>query len=139
MKKMDWSRVVVGSLMGVIMTACTATPSMNAGTAANETSTGTARKFDGTIVSFRPLTSTMLISKDEYHGNDRFPNIVQVKYTPDTQFLVDRRPATLTDIQQYMNVTIAGHMQDGHLIVETANFSTLLPKNVIPAAQASDR
>ena len=139
MKKFDWSRVIVGSLVGVIMTACTSTPFSGAAADMNGTSADPARKFDGTIVSFRPLSSTMLISKDERHGQDQYPNIIQVRYTPDTQFLVDHRPATLTDIKQYMPVTIAGHMQDGHLIVESANFSSTLPANVRPAPTAADR
>ena len=136
MNKFDWSRVIVGSLIGVILPACSAAPGAEPAAALNPADPS-ARAFNGTIVSFRPNTSTMLISKDEYHGRDNYPNIIQVKYTADTISLDHR--ATLDQIQQYMPVTIAGHMHDGHLIVETANFSSILPANVKPAPTANAR
>jgi hypothetical protein len=89
-----------------------------------------ARTFSGTIISLRPTVSTMLISKEEQVGRERFPNQIVVKYDPQTKFLLDGKPATLDQIQQYMSVTIEGHMRQGQLFAETANFSSVLPPNV---------
>jgi hypothetical protein len=113
-----------------LLTACTA-PQKNTTTATP--TDPTARAFTGTIISLRPLTSTMLISKDDHLGNDRFPNEILVKYDANTQFQLDTRPTTLDRIRQYMTVHIAGHMHNEQLLAETANFSSTLPTNVRPS------
>jgi hypothetical protein len=93
-----------------------------------------ARTFSGTIISLRPTVSTMMISKEEQVGRDRFPNQVIVKYDAQTKLLLDGNPTTLDQIQQYMPVTIEGHMRNGQLFAETAKFSSNLPANVKRAA-----
>ena len=54
-----------------------------------------ARTFSGSIISLRPTVSTMLISKEEQVGRERFPNQIVVKYDANTKFLIDGRPVTL--------------------------------------------
>jgi len=93
-----------------------------------------ARSFSGTIVSLRLLTSTMLIAKEERMGKDLFPNQVVVKWDAQTKFLMDGEPTTLDKIQQYMTVKIQGHMREGQMFAEVADFSSVLPKGVKPAA-----
>jgi hypothetical protein len=95
----------------------------------------TARTFSGAIISLRPTVSTMLISKEEQVGRERFPNQIVVKYDAQTKFLIDGKPATLDQIQQYMNVTISGHMRNGQLFAEMADFSSKLPPNVKRAGE----
>jgi hypothetical protein len=50
---------------------------------------------------------------------------------------MDGRPTTLARVQQYMTVKIEGHMRDGQLVAETADFSSILPPNVRPAPQTT--
>ena len=92
-----------------------------------------ARAFNGTIISLRPMTSTMMISKEEHVGRDAFPNEVIVKYDANTQFLIDNQPTTIDHIAQYMTCHISGHMRDGAMVAEVVNFSSVLPQNVRPA------
>jgi hypothetical protein len=130
----DWRHVVVGSMMGVIV-ACASeqrarltAPDPHAGDAAY-------REVRGTIISLRVPTSTMIISQDDHSAN--IPVADLVKYDAQTKFLLDGNAATLDQIQQYMNVTVNGHMRAGQFFAETANFSSILPLNVKPAAQSA--
>jgi len=94
-----------------------------------------SRVFTGLIVSLRPTSSTMVVSKDEGRGRDAYPNFIYVKYDAATRFLLDDQPATLTHVEQYMQVKIDGHMRDGQLFAQTANFSSVPPLNVKRAVQ----
>ena len=131
--KIDWRTVIVGGLMGVIVAGCTTQSHNDATTAALQANDPDARTFQGTIVSLRPTTSTMLISKDEHHGRDAYPNIVTVKWDAKTKFYLDGQPTTLDRLQQYMPVQLTGHMRQGEMFAEAAKFSSALPAKVIPA------
>lgn len=130
MQKTDWRKVIIGSMAGVILTGCASSQRPLTGSASADPAT---RAFQGTIVSLRYPTSTMLISKDERLGRDQFPNIIAVKYDAQTQFTLDNKPATLDQLQQYMPVSIQGAMRDGQLVATNARFSSVLPQNVRPA------
>jgi hypothetical protein len=78
----------------------------------------------------------MLISKDERHGRDAYPNIITVKWDAQTKFYLDGQPTTLDRLQQYMPVQLNGHMRDGEMFAESARFSSALPAKVIPATPA---
>lgn len=134
--KVDWRKVIVGGMMGVVIVGCTSQQHNEPAEESLEARDPDARAFAGTIVSLRPIKSTMLISKDEHHEQDAFPNIISVKWDTQTKFYLDGGPTTLDRLQQYMPVQVTGHMRDGQLFAETAKFSSVLPKNVIPAAQA---
>lgn len=123
--KVDWRKVIVGGMMGVVMVGCASHPTVDPTEARIEAGDPTARAFHGAIVSLRPMKSTMLISKNDQMGNQRFPNIVSVKWDAQTKFYLDGAPATLDQIQRYMNVQITGHMRDGQLFAETAKFTSL--------------
>jgi hypothetical protein len=125
--KVDWRKVIIGGMMGVVMVGCASHPTVDQTEAKFEASDPNARAFHGTIVSLRPMKSTMLISKDDKIGSDRFPNIISVKWDPQTKFFLDGAPTTLDQIQRYMNVQITGHMRDGQLFAETAKFSSVAP------------
>jgi len=92
-----------------------------------------SRVFAGLIVSLRPASSVMVVSKDEGSGRDVYPNFIYVKYDDATRFLLDDQPATLTDIEQYMRVKVDGHMRDGQMFAEIANFSST------PTSKANER
>jgi len=94
---------------------------------------GDSRRFEGTIISLRPTTSTMIVSNNA-KSVDKL-NIVTCKWDVDTQFLLDGKKATLDEIQQYMTVQIVGRMVDEQLVVSEARFSSVLPANVRPAAR----
>jgi hypothetical protein len=81
----------------------------------------------------------MMISKDEKVGREAIPNVVQVKYDANTQFFLDNQPTTLDRIEQYMNVSVAGRMEEGQLVAETARFSSVLPANVRRAPTTDPR
>ncbi len=123
--KVDWRTVFVGGMMGVVMVGCASHPSADQTEARIEASDPNARAFSGAIVSLRPMKSTMLISKEDRIQNNRFPNIITVKWDADTKFYLDGTPATLDQIQRYMNVQVTGHMRDGQLFAESAKFSSL--------------
>ncbi len=125
--KVDWRNVIVGGMMGVVMVGCAAHPAADQTEARIEASDPDARAFHGTIVSLRPMKSTMLISKEDHINNDRFPNIISVKWDAQTHFYLDGAPATLDQIQRYMSVQVTGHMRDGQLFAESAKFSSLAP------------
>ncbi len=114
-------------ILPLLLTAC-AQPSQTSAPADPD-----ARAFHGTIISLRPMRSTMVITKDEHIGKDAFPNEIIVRYDAATQFLMDGRPTTLDKISQYMTVDVKGHMRNDELFAETANFSSVLPQNVRPA------
>lgn len=135
MGRIDWRLVIVGSMMGVLMAGCAGEPAPRASVEIGRPGDADYRQFTGTIVSLRPMISTMLISKDEVHGKDQYPNIIRVKYDAQTKFYLDNQPATLDQFQQYMIVKVDGHMRDGELVAESANFSSVLPMNVKPAGQ----
>ena len=122
--------------MGMGLVGCASQRQDNSAEAALEARDPAARAFNGTIVSLRPIKTEMLISKDEYHGRDAFPNIILVKWDAQTKFYLDGQPTTLDQLRQYMPVKVKGHMRDGEMFAETASFSSVLPKNVIPAATA---
>jgi hypothetical protein len=133
----DWRKVFVGGMMGVVMVGCASQQQGNSSAeAALESHDPDARAFNGTIVSLRPIKTEMLISKDEYHGHDAFPNIILVKWDAQTKFYLDGQPTTLDQLRQYMPVQVKGHMREGQLFAESATFSSVLPKNVIPAGSA---
>ena len=73
-----------------------------------------------------PLTS----DRNEKVGDQKIPNVVQVKWDAQTQFYLDNQPTTLDKIEQYMNVTVAGRMKDGEMVATEARFSSVLPANV---------
>jgi hypothetical protein len=136
MNKIDWRTVVVGSMMGVMMVGCSQGDRSMQGQGGMVRSSSDARNFRGTIISLRPTTSVMMISKDEKAGREAIPNVVQVKYDADTQFFLDNQPTTLDHIEQYMNVSISGIMREGQLVAKEARFSSVLPANV---RRAEDR
>ena len=126
----DWRNVIVGGMMGVVVVGaggCASHPATDPAEARIEESDPDARAFHGTIVSLRPMKSTMLVSKDDRIGNDRFPNIITVKYDAQTKFILDGAPATLDQIQRYMNVQVTGHMREGQLFADVAKFSSIGP------------
>jgi hypothetical protein len=131
--KVDWRNVIVGGMMGVVtvgttgIVGCATQPAADPAESRIEAQDPNARAFHGTIVSLRPMKSTMLISKDDRIGNDRFPNIITVKYDAQTKFILDGAPATLDQIQRYMNVQVTGQMRDGQLFAEIAKFSSVAP------------
>jgi hypothetical protein len=127
---MHLHRPLVAAALLTLLAGCGATP-QESGTP-NPTDPD-ARAFTGTIISLRPMTSTMIISKDERVGSDVFPNEIIVKYDAQTQFEMDSHPATLDRIGQYMTVHVTGHMRDGQMFAEVADFSSILPHNVRPA------
>jgi hypothetical protein len=135
MIKMDWRNVIVGSMMGVALVGCSSgsLTARNSGEPVH--STGDSRAFRGTIISLRPTTSVMMVSKDERVGKEEIPNVIQVKYNADTQFFLDNQPTTLDRIEQYMNVSIRGRMQEGQLVADEARFSSVLPANVRRASE----
>jgi predicted MPP superfamily phosphohydrolase len=122
---------MIGAVSLVLLTACSSAPKDS--TAEINPADPNARAFTGTIISLRPFTSTMMISKDEHVGHDAFPNEVLVKYDANTQFLLDNQPTTIDHVGQYMTVHVSGHMRDGQMFAEIANFSSVLPQNVRPA------
>jgi len=136
MSKIDWRHVIVGSMMGVVGLSIVGCAESSTGT--REATGGMAmrsvdpesRAFKGTIISLRPTTSMMMISKDEKVGDQKIPNVVQVKWDAQTQFYLDNQPTTLDKIEQYMNVTVAGRMKDGEMVATEARFSSVLPANV---------
>jgi hypothetical protein len=133
----DWRKVFVGGMMGVVVVGCASQQQDNSSAEATlEAHDPDARAFNGTIVSLRPIKTEMLISKDEYHGHDAFPNIILVKWDTQTRFSLDGQPTTLDQLRQYMPVQVKGHMREGQLFAESAAFSSVLPKNVIPAGSA---
>lgn len=90
------------------------------------------RQFSGTIISLRPPTSVMLISKGKSLDD---LNIVECKWNAQTRFTLDGKPAALDEIRPYMPVTIQGRMIDDQLVVAEAQFSSALPANVRPTTQ----
>jgi hypothetical protein len=139
MSKMDWRKVVVGSMMGVFLVGCSQGGSSTRSGGGMVTTAGDARSFQGTIISLRPTTSEMMISKDERVGRDAIPNVVRVKYDADTQFYLDNQPTTLDRIEQYMNVSIQGRMREGNLVAQEARFSSVLPANVRRASERIEK
>lgn len=131
--RLNWRKIVLTALIGAALAGCASNTKTET---AAPTADPDARAFAGTIISLRPMRSTMLISKDEYHGKDAFPNEIIVKYDAQTKFLMDGQPTTIDRIGQYMNVNVKGHMRDGEMVAEVANFSSVLPKNVKPTAAA---
>ena len=123
--KVDWRKVFVGGMMGVVIVGCASQPTPESAEAHLEAHDPDARAFQGTIVSLRPMKSTMLISKEDRVENNRFPNIISVKWDAETKFYLDGAPTTLDQIQRYMNVQVTGHMRDGQLFAEAAKFSSL--------------
>ena len=134
MNTIDWRKVIVGSMMGVVGLGVVGCAQNHGNTISQQPLTHTtdpdARAFQGTIVSLRPARSEMLISKDEHVGNDAFPNIIQVKWDANTQFFLDDHPTTLDRIERYMNVSVAGRMKEGEMFATQARFSSVLPANV---------
>jgi hypothetical protein len=124
-------RTVISALLLALITGCASEPKDPAITL--NPADPDARAFNGTIISLRPMTSTMMISEEEHVGRDAFPNEVIVKYDANTQFLIDNQPTTLDHIAQYMTCHISGHMRDGAMVAEVVNFSSVLPQNVRPA------
>jgi len=129
----DWRHVIVGSMMGVI-SGCASQP-QRLNTANLHPGDRDYREVHGTIISLRVPTSAMIISQDDRAAN--IPVADLVKYDAQTKFLIDNQPATLDQVQQYMNVTVSGHMREGQFFAETANFSSILPMNVKPATQTA--
>src|SRR4051812_14785236 len=72
--KLDWRNVIVGGMMGVVVVAsgCASQTASESTEARIEANDPNARAFHGTIVSLRPMKSTMLVSKDDQVGNTRF-------------------------------------------------------------------
>ncbi|MCL2646483.1 MAG: hypothetical protein FWD61_05685 [Phycisphaerales bacterium] len=141
--KIDWRQAVAGGLMSLLIVAvagCASAASVPLPDVASSAKPGDpdSRVFAGLIVSLRRMSSTMVISKDEGRGEGAYPNFIHVKYDATTRFLLDDHPATLVDIEQYMKVKIDGHMRDGQLFAETANFSSVPSPNVKHAAQAKE-
>ena len=85
------------------------------------------REFEGTIVSLRPTTETMLISKGKKVEE---LNMVAVKWDRQTLFFLDGQKADLTQIQQYMPVRVKGRMVDGQMVADEVWFGSALPANV---------
>jgi hypothetical protein len=143
MERIAWCTVFVGSMMAAVLGGCTSGPPAGGQQGLEHADDPATRAFKGTIISLRPTTSTMLISKDE-HGStigskEAIPNIIAVKYDAQTRILLDDQPATLDQLEQYMTVRVSGHMRDGQLFAETTRFSSVLPANVRRAdAQAKN-
>ena len=135
--KIDWRKVIVGGMMGVVVAGCASQPQGDSATGSIQSNDPDARTFNGTIVSLRPMKSTMLISKDEHQGRDAYPNIITVKWDAQTKFFLDGQPTTLDRVQQYMNVHVDGRMREGQMFAESAKFSSVLPMNVKPAASSA--
>src|SRR4051812_29797769 len=117
--RVDWRMVMVGGMMGVmatgVMVGCSSQPTAREGGSRMErvAREGDERAFAGTIISLRPTVSTMLISKDEQVGKEKFPNVIAVKYDAGTKIFVDGREGTITDLERYMPVQVRGRMKDG--------------------------
>jgi hypothetical protein len=129
-------KLCVGALVSLGLAGCAGSATTSGGAQSSMTpGDPAARHFAGTIVSLRYMSSTMLVSKDEHVGRDAFPNIIEVKYDAQTKFYLDDAPTTLDKIEQYMPVTVEGHMRDRRLYADAARFSSVLPANVRRAAQ----